>query len=170
MFGAAALALLLGHLARPAVGRTARYWTALGCLLVLVSIDEGSEIHERLIEPMRASFGVTGGVLWFAWLIPGLAALAVFGAVFARFWWRLPDRPRLLLAAGGALYLVGAVGFEMAAGVYESTNLVQDLGYSLIVAAEEGFEMIGMTVLISGLVTMIGHELGHRTISVSVRA
>lgn len=168
VFGAAALGFLLARLARDAADDRARYWTALACVLVFVSIDEGAEIHERLIEPMRSVFGITGGVLWFAWLIPGLAALAAFVAVFARFWWGLPRRPRTLLAVGGGLYLVGAVAFEMMGGAYESANVVHDMTYSMIIAAEEGFEMIGMTVFIVGLVTMISLHLQDRVLRISV--
>lgn len=135
-----------------------RHWLGLAAILTFVSIDEGSEIHERLIDPMRNLFGVDGGILWFAWLIPGLVAVALFGATFLRFWLRLEPRIRWPLALAGCLYLVGAVGFEMVGGAYESSLGVQDGLYSMIVAFEEGFEMLGQAVLVYALLTVLVPE------------
>lgn len=165
--GAAALAALNADQLRRTDGPMYRYWFGLAGILAFISIDEGSEIHERLIAPMREAFGITGGVLWFAWLIPGLVLLAAFLIVYFRFWWQLPSRPRLALAAAGVLYVAGAAGVEMVGGAYESAN-GQDLGYSMIIAAEEGLEMLGATILVFGLLLHLSTCLSGRPLAVRV--
>ena len=147
-----------------------RYWAGLGVILLLMSLDEGAEIHEHLIQPMRDQFGITGGVLWFAWLIPGLAALALFGVVYLRFWLRLRPPVRWQLGLAGGLYLLGAVGFEMLGGVYESSRGFQDFGYALVIACEEGLELVGQTVAIYGLLTMLRSLHGAAGLRLQMRA
>lgn len=141
------------------------YWVGLGTIFLLVSIDEGTEVHERLIAPMRSTFDITGGPFWFAWLIPGLGLFVVFALVYVRFWFRLPAPVRFRLGLAGVLYLTGAVGFEMIGGIYESSRGIQDFGYSLVIACEEGFELLGQTVLVVALVV----ELARRTSGNGVR-
>lgn len=165
LFAAALLAYAISRsFARSPSGDRA-HWVGLGAILLLVSIDEGTEIHERLIAPMRSAFDITGGPLWFAWLIPGLGLLLVFLLAYVRFWLRLNPAVRFRFGLAGVLYLTGAVGFEMVGGAYESSRGVQDLGYSLVIACEEGFELLGQAVLLAALLV----ELGRRTAGDGVR-
>ncbi len=53
-----------------------RHWTALAALFVLLSLDEIAMLHEYPIDPLRDALGTTGP-LYYAWVIPGVAAVAL---------------------------------------------------------------------------------------------
>jgi hypothetical protein len=46
-----------------------RYWFGLSVIMLFLSIDEATQIHEKLIEPMQRIFS-TSGFLAFGWIIP----------------------------------------------------------------------------------------------------
>lgn len=151
---AAALCLLLAAMRRDAPHRESRYWGVLGGIFVFISMDEGAQLHEGLIHTMQSALDITGGVFLFAWVIPGAIAVAVFAAVFLRFWVRLPPWPRMLMALGGILFVVGALGLEMAAGQYKTWYGI-DRGYYALIAVEEGLELVGASVFIFSLLTVM---------------
>lgn len=154
LVGAAALCLLLAHLAPDRESNDGRYWRALGFTFLLLSIDEGVQFHEGLTGPTRRALDIGDGVLGFAWVIPVSAALLVFGLAFIRFWARLQRWPRLLMALSGVLFVGGALGFELISGAYTSEN-DHDTGYALLVVGEEGLELVGVSVFVLSLLTVL---------------
>ncbi len=58
------------------------------------------------------------------------------------------------MAVGGALFVLGALGFEMVSGEYK-TRYGIDRGYSVVIAIEEGLELVGVSVFIFGLLTVL---------------
>jgi hypothetical protein len=152
---AALLMALIAEWARRVAGRWARHWQGLALLFVGLSMDELLELHERLIDPMKGLLHLDGlGIFRFAWVIPGLAGVAVLGLAYLRFLGALPPRIRRRIVLAGALYVVGAVGFEMLGGAFES-SAGRGLAYALIVAVEETLEMLGVAVLIGALLEYI---------------
>jgi hypothetical protein len=166
---AALLGGVLGWINRGLDQGRARRWSVLGILLLLMSIDEGASVHERLIEPMRDSFDIDGGILWFAWVIPAFVTVLAVVAYFLRFWWSLPSGPRQRFAIGAALFLVGALVTEMLSGVYLTERSV-DLGYGLLNGVEEGFEMVGAVLLVSALLWMVQVDLRGEQIEIEVES
>lgn len=164
---AATLCLLLSTIFTRDHGRKDPYWFTLACIFLFISIDEGSEIHEYMTEPMRSAFDISGGLLWFAWLIPGALALAIFGLVFFRWWHRLPAWPRALMAIGGITFVMGAVGFEMVGGAHKADH-GEDFGYFLIAAFEEGLEMIGATTFVLSLFTLVKQSQSAGGVKISI--
>jgi hypothetical protein len=147
--------LALGAFRRPAPRSDSRYWFILGWLLIYVSVDEGTQLHEGFIDPMQDLFGITGGWFKFAWVIPFSALMVVFAVAFFKFWWRLPGPHRTVVAAGGALFVFGAVGVEMAGAAYQSSDGINRT-LSIFHAVEEGMEMVGLTIFIVGVLGLIG--------------
>jgi hypothetical protein len=122
LLGAGALCLTMGAVGRRTGEAMYRYWLALGGILLFLGVDEGSEVHEGLIEPMQSAFDIDSGPLVYAWVIPGAIAVLLFALFFARFWWRLPSRPRVLVGVGGACYLSGVLGFEALGGDHRAEH------------------------------------------------
>lgn len=139
--------------------RHAANWRWLVIIFAFMAIDEDASLHELLIEPVRDLLPVTGP-LYFAWVIPyGLAVLAI-GVLYLRFVWSLTARTRGLFIAAGSLYLAGALGFESIGGWYFSLHgEVEDLPYSLLVAAEEFLEMSGIILFIYALLDYLRDRL-----------
>lgn len=151
---AAALALAIAVGSRASSLPDYRFWFGLGGIFVFMSMDESLEIHGLTTEPLRDAFGITGGPLFFAWLLIGATAAVILGAVYFRFWLRLPQRPRWLLAIGGAVFFGGAFGLEMVGGAYLGDGDPTTV-YFIIVGVEETFELIGSTIMISSLLWML---------------
>jgi len=145
LLAAAALCALLVS------GTRRRHWVGLATIFVYLSADEGSQFHESLIHPMQQAFVIDGGVLTFAWVIPGAVAVVAFAVAYARFW---PARPRLLMGVAGACFVAGAVGGEMLSGQYETTRGL-DRGYDAVIAIEEGLEMLGASLFIASLLFLL---------------
>ena len=88
---------------------------ALGWSAFYASLDEALSFHEGLSIPVRDALDVSG-VLYFAWVIPYGIAVLILGAACLRFVLRLDRATRNLFIVAGALYVGGAVGFELIGG------------------------------------------------------
>ena len=160
----AGLALILGA-ERSATGKPERrHWIGLGLILLFLSVDEGTQIHERLTTPVRDALGVDGGLLYYAWVLPAALLLGLFGLAFFRFWQRLPARARWVLAAAGGADVGGGLVGGALGGAYEAEH-GKDFGYTAITAVEEGFEMLGQALLTYALLTLLA--VRERVVAVS---
>lgn len=145
--------------------RMRRVWLVLAVTFCFLAVDESVALHERLIQPVRQWLDV-GGYLFFAWVIPYAAAVAILGAFVAAPLWSLGWRYRLLFGAAGLAYLGGAIGIEMIGARYFEANHEQvDLAYRLFQTLEECLEFAGLIVLVYTLLDLIRK----RTHAVTVR-
>ena len=139
--------------------RYAGHWKWLVIIFAFMAIDEDASLHELLIEPVRDLLPVAGP-LYFAWVIPYGLAVLVIGVLYLRFVWSLTARTRGLFIGAGSLYLAGALGFESVGGWYFSLHgEMEDLSYSLLVAAEEFLEMSGIILFIYALLDYLRDRL-----------
>jgi hypothetical protein len=149
-----------------AVGLSARqrgkhetvYWMVLACGFLFLSYDEGFQVHEKLIRPMRSLMGNRElGIFYFGWVVPGIAGVCALGLMFLGFLLRLPADTRRWLLISGAVYLGGAVGMELIDGKYMEAHGA-NLTYMLMTTVEEGLEMSGLSALV---ITLLGHMAAH---------
>jgi hypothetical protein len=132
---------------------SASFLRLVGAALLLLSLDETAGLHElisvslRRFEALPRFTGDHG--LWVPFLLIGVAGFLV---ATRRSWlllWRNARAGTLLLAAGLGVGLLGAVGLEIV-----SYELIRPAGarraYLVEVAAEEGLEMLGATLLLIG--------------------
>lgn len=127
-----------------------RHWWGIAVMLAYMSLDEAVQIHEHLGGHID-----TTGVLYFDWVIPAAALVAVIALIYLPFVRRLaaPTRNRLLLAA--AIYLAGAIVMELPLGWVTQHNGEDTLGYALIDWVEETLEMVGAVL---ALVALVQHQ------------
>ena len=120
-------------------------WNAVAAILGVMSLDEVATFHERLAAvpavPGIGSRGWAGAGL----LIAGVVAyrlrhwvLALEGALITAF------------VLGGALFVTGAVGFEVISGNHQATN-GSDSTYWTLATVEENLELLGVLVVLRGL-------------------
>jgi hypothetical protein len=148
-----ACAVLLAAVARTereAGSRFVRHWKVLALGFLYLSVDEAAALHELLIEPLRGALGA-GGLFYFAWVVPALAALAVLGLAYLRFLAHLPPRTRRLFLAAAATFVGGAVGAEMVGGAWVESRGFHNAGSALLWTVEESLEMVGIVVFIYAL-------------------
>jgi hypothetical protein len=148
--------------------RYAGNWKWLAVIFAFMAVDEDASLHELLIEPVRNLLAVAGP-LFFAWVIPYALAVLVIGLLYLKFVWSLPARTRGLFIGAGSLYLAGALGFESVGGWYFSLHgEIEDLPYSLLVAAEEFLEMSGTILFIYALLDYLRDRLAGEPLRISI--
>ena len=149
LLGVAALLAFEAVLARSERDREWRWWAALAGLFLLLGAEEYLALHELTIEPLRSALDV-GGLLYFAWLVPGVALLLAACAIFAGFVRRMPAGARRPLLLGTLLMAVGGFGLEAVAGWWVSQEGA-GRGALLLHTVEETLEIAGATLIVVGL-------------------
>ncbi|MFN8381960.1 MAG: hypothetical protein U0V02_08480 [Anaerolineales bacterium] len=136
-------------------------WLGLSLVFLYLSLDEASVLHEKLIPPMRAMFNYErfGGILYFAWVIPGMAAVLIFMLAYLRFFLNLENKYKFLFFLSLAVYVSGVIGGEMLSGHFAGTIGLKNFTYSTYTSLEESLEWIGCTLIIYSLLTYIQEYL-----------
>lgn len=124
-----------------------RHWWCLVIGFAYASLDEAVELHENL----GGNFD-TSGVLYFDWVIPAIAIVALLAAIYLPFVRALPPATRKRLVIAGALYIAGALVMELPLGWWTERAGSDSLGYALIDWVEEAMEMLGASLACIALV------------------
>jgi hypothetical protein len=146
-------ATVLLHIARAerrGGGVDAWHWLGLAIIFCGLSIDEAVGLHEMTINPVREAFGASG-MFRYAWVIPAMMFVALVGLACLGFLLRLEAifRRRFLVAA--ALFVGGAVGFEMMEGALATFYSQHQLIYEAAVNLEDALEFAGELVFLHSL-------------------
>lgn len=141
-----------------------RHWQALALGFLAISIDEAVGLHELL-----STLFTTSGALHFGWVIPAAILVLVLFLAFLGFLRRLhhlsPGTARRFVLAG-ALYVGGAVLFELPLGWWTARHGDENLGYYLIDWCEETLELAGLTLFAGALL----ERLAGRALQLTPRA
>lgn len=130
-------------------------WTLATVAALFLGADELLQFHEHIADFV----GMTSqtGFVWQAWTaVYGAAALAGV-AVAAPVIWKMAPRERAFFAAGAAIFVLGAIGFEAVGGSlvaelpYDVIRENPPLSYRLSVLCEESLEMIGLALALRGV-------------------
>ena len=131
------------------------YWTALAIGFLVLAIDEGVALHERVGWPL-ARWLRRHGVLMpiapgFTWIIPGVAGAVAAGLVLRGFLTRLPVRISRHFLIAGAMFAAGALGVEAIEGRWFALHGDDNYTFVLLVVLEESLEMTGVLLFIRAL-------------------
>jgi len=153
---AALLLLVVTLTERTIKSRFVSYWAFLTFGFIYLSMDEMLVLHESISQFIRAVTDYSGeGVLSSPWVILGAITVTVIFMMFFKFIIHLDRKTKYLFLLAGALYVGGAIGFEIIENLYADSH-GQDLVYSMMQNLEEGMEMAGIIVFIYGLLKYIG--------------
>lgn len=138
-----------------------RLWLLLGVLGIWLSVDEVAALHEYALQTIHVlAYQDSSPTMQFNawWLVaPVLAAAASW------LLWHivrlLPRRTTMLFAAGGALFLVGAVAVDVLANTAARETF---LNQGILVALEEGMELVGCATVLYAIVDYL--ERTHREV------
>lgn len=128
----------------------ARRWAVIGGVFFYVALDESVSIHERSIVPLREALG-TGGIFYFAWVIPGLLLVLGLAVYTLPAVMSLPGPGRNAVIAAACLYVGGALGVEMIGGWWADRSGTDSMAYMLITWVEESLEIAGTVVFLHAL-------------------
>ena len=144
---------LLASASRANGDQSHRRWRLLSVAFVYLSIDELTEIHEQVINPIRESLQLTGP-LTFAWVVLAIPLVIIFGLFYLRLVFALPAANRWAIIMSGVIYVGGTVGVEMIGSALFSSLGTEDFLYAIAAGVEEGLEMVGL-VLFLGAVSVL---------------
>jgi hypothetical protein len=137
--------LLLVAIARDARAHRRR-WALLSAGFFAMSLDETAELHEQLGGLVGGS-----GVLYFDWVVPAAAVVAVIGVAYLPLLGDLSPRRRRQFVIAGAIYLGGAIGCELPLGWWTERAGDDNLTYALIDWVEETLELVGASLFLLSL-------------------
>lgn len=152
LLACAALLALIAAGARKAGSGYTRHWWVLALGFLYISLDETVSLHEA------AGWLRLGGVLYFSWVIPAAAVVAVVGLSYLRFLGHLPRRTRNQFIIAGVVYVTGAVLMELPLGYWTEREGSHNLGYGLIDLVEESLEILGMSMFLLSLLEYLGRS------------
>jgi hypothetical protein len=136
-----------------------RHWALLVAVFLTMSLDEAAAIHELSNAPLRGLIG-TGGVLFFPWVLIGVAVAAAVALMELQLLTRLPRATAVGLVSGGACFLAGALGLEVLAGPVYAAGAKLTLQHAALVTAEETLEMIGIALFVATVLRYVATRPG----------
>lgn len=146
---AAVLFLTIGSATRLKKEFAWGYWFGLAVIFFFLSLDEATQIHEKLdTDLIWSSFNLTGLVAWPWVILYGSLSLCV-GIFYFRFWLGLPGRFRFAFALAAAVYVGSALGFEMLEALEYTTQGGATARFVVLTSLEEIFEMTAIVYLIA---------------------
>lgn len=131
----------------------------MAIIFLYISIDEAVVIHEMLNEPLRDALELSGAFYW-GWVIPATIFVAVFGLAYLGFLLHLGRRIRFLFVLSGAIYVFGALGTEFPLAYWYEEHGSRNFTYGLLSLAQEGLEMLGVTLFCSALLSYLAAHCG----------
>lgn len=139
-------------------GKAYLHWLWLAVVFCCLAFDEGGGIHEITSEWVRPLIRPSGA-LTHVWVVPYGLLFIIIAATYFRFWLGLKKETRVLMALSGAVYVCGAIGWEMVGAVnYVRYGDNRGLGYTLMYTAEEFMEMAGVAIFLYALLRYIQHN------------
>lgn len=143
-----------------AADRFMRHWFGLAIVFALLAIDETIMVHEMVDTVMHDWTGL-GGPLYFAWVIPGGLFVLVFALSYIRFLLHLDATTRRRFVAAGAMFVAGAIGMEMVAGMLADSSIgLESVAHTVSQTVEETLEMLGVVLFMYALLDYLGSRFG----------
>ena len=132
-----------------------RYWHVLSFIFLFLSLDEGIELHERLITPLRQIFVQDlSGFLYWGWVVPYSILLIIVAAYFLKFILRLPGDTRNKIILSGFVFVFGAVVIESIEGYFYKAK-APAVVFEITITTQEVLEMLGIIMFIKALLEYI---------------
>ena len=154
LLAASMLLAIIASAEKFAASKDTSRWYTLAAGFLLMAVDEAILIHEMADAPLHEWLD-TGGLLYFAWVIPYFIVVLLLGAFFLPFLLRLSSRTRSLFVISGTLFVSGAIGVELFEGLIVDSQGVErgfaSLKLTFAQTIEEALEMFAIVLFIYAL-------------------
>lgn len=150
VLGLAACSVVLAVLSavRPRTGHGfGLYWLVLTLGFAYLAVDEGAAVHEVMTAALNG-LPITEEYAFLnrAWVIAGAIGSVVVGLLYIPFLRHLPRPYAVGMVVAGAMYVGGAVGFEMLSAVAHAESAT--VPYMVLMMTEETLEMAGIAMFL----------------------
>lgn len=146
-----------------------RHWMGLCLIFQFLSLDEATQIHEKLDTEIIWASIETSGLLAWPWVIIYMGLVLTFGVFYFRFWLRLPRHFRIMYAACAAVYVGSALGFEMLEAREYTSNGGPNFAFVVLTSIEECCEMVAISFLVWTNLTYIASHFSDLRLAVGPR-
>lgn len=141
-------------------GRERLGFAVIGLGGAYLSIDEFTMLHERYDEIL----GIEVDIGTYGWVVPGLVVAVVGVCLLVAVGRGLPRSLQRSLLVALSLYLLGALGVEAFSGFLSIGNPgLQGWVKALLVAVEEGLEMVACVLAVTALLAHLEQRCVIRT-------
>jgi hypothetical protein len=128
----------------------------LGLSFIFLSMDEAAAIHDSIYRSaQRLKLPWIEGVEYLVWMVV-YVFVGLIGLLIAHrpvvFLWGNSRQEALWVAAGGAIFAGGGIGIEIV--THYLYGIAIDTRFFLAVAAEEFFEMAGVSIMLYGFMLL----------------
>ena len=130
------------------------HWAGLATIFAYMSLDEATRIHEVVSGYLTREYNTTG-IFYYAWVIPAIFFVLIFGIMYLKFTLNLQKRTRYLFMVAFFIYVGGALGLEMVESALYYKDNHYSTAYYIIGTIEEFLEMSGIVVFIYALIDYI---------------
>lgn len=163
------LAVFAVFAARSLLGSPRRGWATIAAIALALSIDESSEIHERVAGVAAERIHLPGGGLTFAWVVPG--AVVALGLISIAYVATRPIPPplRRRLAFAAFVFFVGALGIEAIGGEIFARHGSRSVAYVLTYHLEESAEFAGIVMALFAGLDSLRFEQSDQQVLVTAR-
>ena len=135
------------------------HWLILGIIFLGLSIDESVMFHEMLNEGINLIIS-TKDIFLFPWVVVGLLFVVTVFLAYLKFLFHLPRRFALLFVLSGAIFVGGAVGMEIIAGIVIGQYGVASIYHTIVQTIEESLEMAGAILFFYSLTQFWASNFG----------
>lgn len=172
LLGSSILLIIIALIKKSNKDKYVLHWFVLSFVFLYLSLDEAVMIHEMADDTLH-SWLDSGGIIYFAWVIPGIFFVLLFTLFFTKFLINLEPRTRWLFIASGLVFVGGAIGLELIEGVIVDAQGIEGgfKSFQLTIAQtiEEGLEMFGIVLFIYALLEYINKHINLVVVKTSTR-
>lgn len=142
-------------------------WFLLSLAFLFLSLDESASIHEFFVTFLTRYIGIGGtGVFSYAWVIVYGLGAALFATYLLPSLIKLPSALAKGMVISGAIYVGGAIGFEMVGSSIWSNTGDTNIRYALVATLEESLEMGGLILFIRYLLVYVRQEFASASLAI----
>ncbi len=126
------------------------HWFILSLLFLYISVDEVATFRESFFVTLRPVIH-TDGLFHYRWTLFAIPFVILFLLSYLKFLAHLPKQIRNLFILSGTVFVSGALGMEMLAGLTDSLYGAKNMLYVTVTAIEEFCEMFSVVIFIYAL-------------------
>jgi hypothetical protein len=168
LFATTVLGLWIGRWKKNAGDPFWKHWVGLGYVFLLLSVDEMISLHEWFSVLLHDQYHPTG---WFQypWVIPAIVFVAVFAGSYLKMLAALPRPLAKAMVICGAVFVTGAVGFEMLEAKWASTYGNHGYFFWFLTQIEEILEMYSIAFFNFYLLKYLAEHVAVSTVNTRER-
>lgn len=132
-------------------------WWGLSAIFLYMSLDEATEMHGLWRTGFEGYLIPGTSHVFFSWIIPAIIVVSIIGLIYVRWLFSLPRRTAVLFFIAGAVFVTGALGFEII-GAFLADETFFNLSYLIVSTLEETLELSGILIMLYAMLDYLQRQ------------